>query len=62
MTFSAKDNASITAGGALFGKLTALGVEYVFANSGADFPPIIEGLIEAREKGIDLPQSYHGPP
>lgn len=50
-----KDIPSITAGGALFGKLKALGVEYVFANSGTDFPPIIEGLIEARDKGIDLP-------
>ncbi len=45
----------VTAGGAIFGKLKALGVEYVFANSGTDFPPIIEGLIEALEKGIDLP-------
>ena len=48
---------SVTAGGALFGKLKALGVDYVFANSGTDFPPIIEGLIEARDKGIDLPQA-----
>ena len=46
---------TITAGGALFGKLKALGVDYVFANSGTDFPPIIEGLIEAKHKGIDLP-------
>lgn len=49
--------ADVTAGGAIFGKLKALGVEYVFANSGTDFPPIIEGLIEARDKGIDLPQA-----
>lgn len=49
------EKTSITAGGALFGKLKALGVDYVFANSGTDFPPIIEGLIEARQKGIDLP-------
>jgi len=41
----------------LFGKLKALGVDYVFANSGTDFPPIIEGLIEARDQGIDLPQA-----
>ncbi|MFY0632183.1 MAG: thiamine pyrophosphate-requiring protein [Vannielia sp.] len=46
---------SITAGGAIFGKLKALGVDYVFANSGTDFPPIIEGLVEARRAGIDLP-------
>lgn len=46
---------TVTAGGALFGKLKALGVDYVFANSGTDFPPIIEGLIEARGKQIELP-------
>lgn len=49
------DTKSITAGGAIFGKLKALGVEYVFTNSGTDFPPIIEGLVEARRAGIDLP-------
>ncbi|MEM9105422.1 MAG: thiamine pyrophosphate-requiring protein [Pseudomonadota bacterium] len=49
------DANSVTAGGALFGKLKALGVEYVFANSGTDFPPIIEGLIEARNNGVELP-------
>ena len=46
---------TVTAGGAFFGKLKALGVDYVFANSGTDFPPIIEGLIEAGHKKIDLP-------
>lgn len=52
---SNENKKSITAGGALFGKLKALGVDYVFANSGTDFPPIIEGLIEARQKKLDLP-------
>ena len=51
----------VTAGGALFGKLKALGVEYVFANSGTDFPPIIEGLIEARNHGLELPQAITVP-
>jgi acetolactate synthase I/II/III large subunit len=46
---------TVTAGGAIFGKLKALGVEYVFANSGTDFPPIVEGLIEATHRGMDLP-------
>lgn len=50
-----KDMSTITAGGAIFGKLKALGVDYIFANSGTDFPPIIEGLVEARRAGIDLP-------
>lgn len=46
----------ITAGGAIFTRLKALGVDYVFANSGTDFPPIIEGLAEAAAKNIELPQ------
>ena len=54
-------NGTLTAGAAIFGKLKALGVDFVFANSGTDFPPIIEGLIEAREKGIDLPQAVAVP-
>ena len=52
---------TISAGGALFGKLKALGIDYVFANSGTDFPPIIKGLIEARDKGIDLPTAITVP-
>ena len=51
----------LTAGGALFGKLKALGVDYVFANSGTDFPPIIEGLIDARQKGVNLPTAVTVP-
>ena len=46
----------ITAGGAIFTRMKALGVDYVFANSGTDFPPIIEGLAEAAAKNIDLPK------
>jgi acetolactate synthase-1/2/3 large subunit len=47
----------MTAGGAIFARLKALGVDYVFCNSGTDFPPIIEGLSEAMANGIDLPQA-----
>jgi len=48
---------TITAGGAIFTRLKALGVDYVFANSGTDFPPIIEGLAEARARDIALPKA-----
>ncbi|WP_127902343.1 thiamine pyrophosphate-requiring protein [Solirhodobacter olei] len=48
---------TVTAGGAIFPRLKALGVDYVFANSGTDFPPIIEGLAEAAAQGIDLPKA-----
>lgn len=47
----------MTAGGALLARLKSIGVEYIFANSGTDFPPIIEGLAEAEAKDIDLPQA-----
>lgn len=47
----------ITAGGAILARLKAVGVEYVFANSGTDFPPIIEGLAEAAAKQIPLPKA-----
>ena len=48
---------TITAGGALLARLKAVGVDYIFANSGTDFPPIIEGLAEAAAKDIPLPQA-----
>jgi len=51
------DHDTITAGGAIFMRLKALGVDYVFANSGTDFPPIIEGLAEARARDIALPRA-----
>lgn len=56
-----QDTVSVTAGGAIFTKLKALGVDYVFANSGTDFPPVIEGLIEATHRGMDLPTAVTVP-
>jgi len=47
----------ITAGGAILARLKSVGVDYIFANSGTDFPPIIEGLAEAQAKGIALPRA-----
>ncbi|MEP2706186.1 MAG: thiamine pyrophosphate-requiring protein [Roseibium sp.] len=54
----AKVPATMTAGGALLARLKALDVDYIFANSGTDFPPIIEGLAEAEASGINLPQAF----
>ncbi|PZU24563.1 MAG: thiamine pyrophosphate-requiring protein [Shinella sp.] len=48
---------TITAGGALLARLKAVGVDYIFANSGTDFPPVIEGLAEASAKHIPLPKA-----
>jgi acetolactate synthase I/II/III large subunit len=48
---------TITAGGAILARLKAVGVDYIFANSGTDFPPIIEGLAEAAAKDIALPRA-----
>jgi acetolactate synthase-1/2/3 large subunit len=50
-------NETVTAGGAILARLKAVGVDYIFANSGTDFPPIIEGLAEASAKDIALPQA-----
>ena len=47
---------TMTAGGALLAQLKRIGVDYVCANSGTDFPPIIEGLAEAAANDIDLLQ------
>ena len=47
----------MTAGAVLLTRLKQLGVDFIFANSGTDFPPIIEGLAEAEAKGIDLPEA-----
>jgi acetolactate synthase-1/2/3 large subunit len=52
-----KNKTTVTAGGAIFPRLKALGVDYVFANSGTDFPPIIEGLAQAVTEGIALPEA-----
>ncbi|NKN39045.1 thiamine pyrophosphate-requiring protein [Agrobacterium sp. a22-2] len=48
---------TLTAGGAILARLKALGVDYIFANSGTDFPPIIEGLAEAAARNIPLPRA-----
>lgn len=48
---------TMTAGGALLTRLKAIGVDYIFANSGTDFPPIIEGLSEAEAKKMALPKA-----
>lgn len=50
-------SASMTAGGALLARLKSVGVDYIFANSGTDFPPVIEGLAEADAKNIELPEA-----
>ena len=52
-----KTGDTITAGGAILARLKAVGVDYIFANSGTDFPPIIEGLAEAAAKQIPLPKA-----
>lgn len=51
------DQITLTAGGAVLARMKAIGVDYIFANSGTDFPPIIEGLAEAAAKDIDLPHA-----
>ncbi|MCB1355253.1 MAG: thiamine pyrophosphate-requiring protein [Maritimibacter sp.] len=52
---------TMTAGAALLSRMATLGVDYIFANSGTDFPPIIEGLSEAEANGIPLPKTVTVP-
>jgi acetolactate synthase-1/2/3 large subunit len=54
---SPQQASEMTAGAAMFTRLKALGVDYVFCNSGTDFPPIIEGLAEASAKDQKLPEA-----
>lgn len=46
----------MSAGRALLERLARHGVEVVFANSGTDFPPIVEGLAEAEAHEVDVPR------
>lgn len=55
------DTTRMTAGAALLSRFSALGVDYIFANSGTDFPPVIEGLSEAEAKGLKLPRTVTVP-
>ncbi|NIZ12285.1 thiamine pyrophosphate-requiring protein [Phaeobacter sp. HF9A] len=55
------DDTRMTAGAALLSRFSALGVEYVFTNSGTDFPPVIEGLSEAEAEGMSLPRTVTVP-
>lgn len=48
---------TINASAALLARLKSVGVDYIFANSGTDFPPIIEGLAAAEAQGIPLPRA-----
>lgn len=52
---------TMTAGAALLSRFSTLGVDYIFANSGTDFPPVIEGLSEAEARGIPLPRTVTVP-
>jgi acetolactate synthase-1/2/3 large subunit len=49
---------TLTAAAALLARLRRLGVDHVFANSGTDFPPIIEALAGAATSGLALPQVH----
>ncbi|MEM7223073.1 MAG: thiamine pyrophosphate-requiring protein [Pseudomonadota bacterium] len=47
----------LVAGGALLARLKVLGVDGIFAGVGTDYPPIIEGLLEAKARGIAVPEA-----
>ena len=45
-----------TVGEAWLRRLKARGVDYLFANSGTDFPSIVEGIARAEQHGIAIPK------
>jgi acetolactate synthase-1/2/3 large subunit len=45
-----------TAGDVLLSSLKRHGLDYLFANPGTDFPPIVEGFARARESGAKVPR------
>jgi acetolactate synthase-1/2/3 large subunit len=47
----------LTTAAVLLARLKKLGVDYVFANAGTDFPPLIEALAMAPGSGLDLPEA-----
>lgn len=48
----------MTAGAALLARLKAVGVDYIFANSGTDFPPLIEALADTFGRLPTLPEAF----
>jgi len=44
-------DANLTAGGALLRRLKILGIDFVLGNAGTDFPPLIEAMAEAQQRG-----------
>lgn len=56
------DPLTMTAGDALLAQLKRIGVDYVFANSGIDFPPIIEGLGRGRRQRYRTAPGHHHSP
>ena len=51
----------INAAEALLLRLKANGVDYLFANGGTDFAPVIEGLAHGLARGADLPDALITP-
>jgi acetolactate synthase-1/2/3 large subunit len=48
--------AATSVGETYLAALKAHGIDYVFANAGTDFAPIIEGLVRANDSGSDVPR------
>jgi len=52
---------TILAGGAIPARLARLGIDWIFVNSGTDFPPIIEGMAQAKAASVPLPSTVTVP-
>ena len=53
---TAGQHTSESAAEVLLRAMKAHGVDYLFANPGTDFAPIVEGLVHSKRKGADIPK------
>jgi len=49
-------NTDLTVAGSYLDSLSERGVQYVFANAGTDFAPVIEAILHAQEEGRTIPK------
>lgn len=57
MTMTNSTSQPISAAELLLNAMHTAGIDYLFANAGTDFPPIIEGLARAPETKLDMPSA-----
>ena len=49
-------NPPINAADAMLRRMKQVGVDYLFANGGTDFPPILEAYAQGMQNGVEMPE------